>query len=377
MYRRTTLLLLVASSISLIGCEQKQEDNWQGSNAPTEVTTLTITPVSQALTVELPGRSRAFKEAEVRPQVTGIVVERNFEEGGMVKKGQSLYQIDDSTFQADLLSAEAELIRAEAVEESSYLKVNRYRALIKKKSISQQNLDEAEASYKEAKAQVLSAKAKINVAKINLSYAKIKAPISGVISKSNITAGALVTANQTETLTTIQQLDPINIDMVQSSSQLLRLKSAISQGRLQNNQPTEVTLQLEDGSTYEHKGVMQFMEANVDESTGSVTLRAEFANPDGLLLPGMFVRATVIFGVDPQAILIPQNTVTRDSAGNATVMTVGTDNTVSVTPVVTAQAIDNQWRITDGLKAGDKVITSGLQKVGQGSVVKVQSGNQE
>lgn len=374
MYRRTTLLLLVASSISLIGCEQKQEDNWQGSNAPTEVTTLTITPVSQALTVELPGRSRAFKEAEVRPQVTGIVVERNFEEGGMVKKGQSLYQIDDSTFQADLLSAEAELIRAEAVEESSYLKVNRYRALIKKKSISQQNLDEAEASYKEAKAQVLSAKAKINVAKINLSYAKIKAPISGVISKSNITAGALVTANQTETLTTIQQLNPINIDMVQSSSQLLRLKSAISQGRLQNDQPTEVTLQLEDGSTYEHKGVMQFMEANVDESTGSVTLRAEFANPDGLLLPGMFVRATVIFGVDPQAILIPQNTVTRDSAGNATVMTVGTDNTVSVTPVVTAQAIDNQWRITDGLKAGDKVITSGLQKVGQGSVVTVQSG---
>ena len=318
MTRRTTLSLLIASSLLLVGCEQSQEGQAQGGPVPTpEVTVMTVEPVRQALTVELPGRSRAFKEAEVRPQVTGIISERNFEEGGVVEKGQSLYQIDDSTFQADLLSAEAELIRAQASEESTYSTVRRYRALITKKSISQQDLDEAEAAYKEAKAQVLVAKAKINTAKINLSYAQVKAPISGVISKSNVTAGALVTANQAATLTTIQQLDPINVDIVQSSAQLLRLKAAMSQGHLQKDESAQVTLTLEDGSTYAHKGTMKFTEVNVDESTGSVTLRAEFANPDGLLLPGMFVRATVTVGVDPVAILIPQNTVTRDATGKA------------------------------------------------------------
>ncbi|WP_221067759.1 efflux RND transporter periplasmic adaptor subunit [Vibrio alfacsensis] len=377
MTRRTTLSLLIASSLLLVGCEQSQEDQAQMGPAPTqEVTVMTVEPVRQALTVELPGRSRAYMEAEVRPQVTGIISERNFVEGGVVKKGQSLYQIDDSTFQADLLSAEAELIRAQAAAESTHSTVKRYRALITKKSISQQDLDEAEAAYKEAKAQVLVAKARINTAKINLSYAQVKAPIGGVISKSNVTAGALVTANQAATLTTIQQLDPINVDIVQSSSQLLRLKSALSQGQLQEDQSAQVTLKLEDGSTYAHKGIMKFTEVNVDESTGSVTLRAEFANPDGLLLPGMFVRATVTLGVDPDAILIPQNTVTRDSTGKASVLTVGVDNKVSVTPVTTAESINNQWRITDGLKPGDKVITTGIQKVRPGSPVTIQAGQQ-
>ncbi|EKM14236.1 acriflavine resistance protein A [Vibrio harveyi] len=377
MTRRTTLSLLIASSLLLVGCEQSQEGQAQGGPAPTpEVTVMTVEPVRQALTVELPGRSRAFKEAEVRPQVTGIISERNFEEGGVVEKGQSLYQIDDSTFQADLLSAEAELIRAQASEESTYSTVRRYRALITKKSISQQDLDEAEAAFKEAKAQVLVAKAKINTAKINLSYAQVKAPISGVISKSNVTAGALVTANQAATLTTIQQLDPINVDIVQSSAQLLRLKAAMSQGHLQKDESAQVTLTLEDGSTYAHKGIMKFTEVNVDESTGSVTLRTEFANPDGLLLPGMFVRATVTVGVDPVAILIPQNTVTRDATGKASVMTVGADNKVTITPVTTAESIGNQWRITDGLKVGDKVITTGLQMIQPGSPVTIQSGEQ-
>ncbi|MDW1878247.1 multidrug efflux RND transporter periplasmic adaptor subunit VmeA, partial [Vibrio sp. Vb1026] len=294
----------------------------------------------------------------------------------VVEKGQSLYQIDDSSFQADLLSAEAGLIRAQASEESTFATVKRYRALITKKSISQQDLDEAEAAYKEAKAQVLVAKAKINTAKINLTYTRVKAPISGVISKSNVTAGALVTANQADKLTTIQQLDPINVDIVQSSAQLLRLKAALSQGHMQEDQSAQVALTLEDGSTYEHKGTMKFTEVNVDESTGSVTLRAEFPNPDGLLLPGMFVRATVITGVDPSAILIPQNTVTRDATGKASVMTVSADNTVAITPVITAEVIDNQWRIIDGLKAGDQIITAGLQKVRPGSPVTIQTGEQ-
>ncbi|ELB2879558.1 multidrug efflux RND transporter periplasmic adaptor subunit VmeA [Vibrio parahaemolyticus] len=378
MRRRTTLSLLIASSLFMAGCQPSQEGTEQGGGAApaTEVNALTVEPVRQALTVELPGRSRAFKEAEVRPQVTGIISERNFVEGGVVEKGQSLYQIDDSSFQADLLSAEAELIRAQASEESTFATVKRYRALITKKSISQQDLDEAEAAYKEAKAQVLVAKAKINTAKINLTYTRVKAPISGVISKSNVTAGALVTANQADKLTTIQQLDPINVDIVQSSAQLLRLKAALSQGHMQEDQSAQVALTLEDGSTYEHKGTMKFTEVNVDESTGSVTLRAEFPNPDGLLLPGMFVRATVITGVDPSAILIPQNTVTRDATGKASVMTVSADNTVAITPVITAEVIDNQWRIIDGLKAGDQVITAGLQKVRPGSPVTIQTGEQ-
>ncbi|HCH6455681.1 TPA: multidrug efflux RND transporter periplasmic adaptor subunit VmeA [Vibrio parahaemolyticus] len=378
MRRRTTLSLLIASSLFMAGCQPSQEGTEQGGGAApaTEVNVLTVEPVRQALTVELPGRSRAFKEAEVRPQVTGIISERNFVEGGVVEKGQSLYQIDDSSFQADLLSAEAELIRAKASEESTFATVKRYRALITKKSISQQDLDEAEAAYKEAKAQVLVAKAKINTAKINLTYTRVKAPISGVISKSNVTAGALVTANQADKLTTIQQLDPINVDIVQSSAQLLRLKAALSQGHMQEDQSAQVALTLEDGSTYEHKGTMKFTEVNVDESTGSVTLRAEFPNPDGLLLPGMFVRATVITGVDPSAILIPQNTVTRDATGKASVMTVSADNTVAITPVITAEVIDNQWRIIDGLKAGDQVITAGLQKVRPGSPVTIQTGEQ-
>ncbi|EGR1371269.1 multidrug efflux RND transporter periplasmic adaptor subunit VmeA [Vibrio parahaemolyticus] len=378
MRRRTTLSLLIASSLFMAGCQPSQEGTEQGGGAApaTEVNVLTVEPVRQALTVELPGRSRAFKEAEVRPQVTGIISERNFVEGGVVEKGQSLYQIDDSSFQADLLSAEAELIRAQASEESTFATVKRYRALITKKSISQQDLDEAEAAYKEAKAQVLVAKAKINTAKINLTYTRVKAPISGVISKSNVTAGALVTANQADKLTTIQQLDPINVDIVQSSAQLLRLKAALSQGHMQEDQSAQVALTLEDGSTYEHKGTMKFTEVNVDESTGSVTLRAEFPNPDGLLLPGMFVRATVITGVDLSAILIPQNTVTRDATGKASVMTVSADNTVAITPVITAEVIDNQWRIIDGLKAGDQVITAGLQKVRPGSPVTIQTGEQ-
>lgn len=378
MRRRTTLSLLIASSLFMAGCQPSQEGTKQGGGAApaTEVNVLTVEPVRQALTVELPGRSRAFKEAEVRPQVTGIISERNFVEGGVVEKGQSLYQIDDSSFQADLLSAEAELIRAQASEESTFATVKRYRALITKKSISQQDLDEAEAAYKEAKAQVLVAKAKINTAKINLTYTRVKAPISGVISKSNVTAGALVTANQADKLTTIQQLDPINVDLVCRLLLEKKKKAALSQGHMQEDQSAQVALTLEDGSTYEHKGTMKFTEVNVDESTGSVTLRAEFPNPDGLLLPGMFVRATVITGVDPSAILIPQNTVTRDATGKASVMTVSADNTVAITPVITAEVIDNQWRIIDGLKAGDQVITAGLQKVRPGSPVTIQTGEQ-
>ncbi len=379
MRRKTTLSLLIASGLFMAGCQPSQDGakNSGGTAPATEVEVLTVEPVRQMLTVELPGRSRAFKEAEVRPQVSGIVSERNFVEGGVVKQGQSLYQIDDSTYQAALLSAEAELIRANATEESTFSTVKRYRALIAKKSISQQDLDEAEAAYKEARAQALVAKAAINTAKINLSYTQVKAPIGGVIGKSSVTAGALVTANQSDKLATIQQLDPINIDIVQSSAQLLRLKSALSQGHIQQDESAEVTLELEDGSTYAHKGKMKFVEVNVDESTGSVTLRAEFPNPDGLLLPGMFVRATVITGVDPEAILIPQNTLTRDATGKATVMTVSDDNKVVATPVTTAETVGNQWRIISGLQAGDKVITAGLQKVGPGSSVSIQSGEQE
>jgi membrane fusion protein, multidrug efflux system len=370
--------MLAASNLLIVGCQPNQEVTKQVSSADrtTEVKVLTVKPVHQVLKVDLPGRTRAFKEAEVRPQVNGIISERNFVEGSVVEQEQSLYQIDDAAYQAALLSAEAELIRASATEHAASATVKRARVLIAKNAISQQEFEEAEAAYKAAQAQVIVAKAAINTAKINLAYTQVKAPISGVIGKSSITAGALVTASQSEQLVTIQQLDPINIDIVQSSAQLLRLKSALKNGHLQQDDSAVVTLQLEDGSKYEYAGKMKFTEVNVNESTGSVTLRAEFPNPDSLLLPGMFVRATVITGVDPAAILVPQNTVMRDAKGQAIVMTVNTENKVIAKPVTTSETVGNQWRIISGLDVGDRVITAGLQKVRAGSSVTIQSSEQ-
>ncbi|MCE9679681.1 efflux RND transporter periplasmic adaptor subunit [Shewanella sp. AS1] len=349
----------------------KEEAQGQAAATPrsTEVGVIKVVSQAQAIQVELPGRSKAFLEAEVRPQVSGIIMERGFVEGTDVKKGQSLYQIDPSTYKAALASAEADLSRANASLASNKARAARYQELIKTNAISQQDFDDADAAYKEAIASVMVAKAALHTAKINLEYTQVQAPISGRIGKSYVTPGALVTANQSQMLATIQQLDPINVDIAQSSAQLLRLKSRLKQGALQAADNANVTLILEDGSQYPHSGLLRFSEVNVDENTGSVTLRAEFPNPDGILLPGMYVRAVLNTGTDPEAILVPQKAITRNSKGQAVAMVIGADNKVEPRVVTTAEVIDHQWRITQGLAAGDQLIVEGLQKIRPGAPV--------
>jgi membrane fusion protein, multidrug efflux system len=362
---------VVTATIWISACSQESHTDAaaQGAPPPTPVSILNVSTQSQVIQVELPGRSRAFKEAEVRPQVSGIITERGFTEGTEVVKGQSLYQIDPATYRAALLSAEADLASAEAGLVSAKAKADRFQSLVKTKAISQQDFDEAQAAFKEAQARVTVAKAAINTANISLQYTQVKAPISGRIGKSSITAGALVTANQADTLATISQLDPINVDIAQSSAQLLRLKAKFRQGELQKSDNADVSLVLEDGSNYQHTGTLRFAEVSVDEATGSVTLRAEFPNPDGLLLPGMYVRALINTGIDPNAILVPQKAITRNSKGEAVAMLVDANNKVEMRPVTTAEVLDNQWRITSGLTAGDKLIVEGLQKIRPGAEV--------
>lgn len=369
-------IVKIASVISvalwITACGQKANEN-QGAGSPrsVEVSIMEVVSGPQSIFVELPGRSKAYLEAEVRPQVSGIITERGFVEGGNVKQGQSLYQIDPSAYKAVVISAEADLTRANASLVSAKAKAERSKELVKINAISQQDFDDADALYKEASASVTVAKAAIHTAKINLEYTQVKAPISGHIGVSNVTAGALVTANQSQILTKIQQLNPINVDITQSSVQLLRLKAKLKQGQLQATNVAEVSLVLEDGSRYPQMGLLQFAEVSVNENTGSVILRAKFPNPDGILLPGMYVRSLLNTGTDPQAILVPQKAITRNPKGQAIAMLVNAENKVESRVVTTAEVIDNQWRITKGLAVGDKVIVVGLQKIRPGTTVTI------
>ncbi|GGB45717.1 efflux RND transporter periplasmic adaptor subunit [Shewanella inventionis] len=374
MHKALKVAAVISAAIWITACGKAEDaaQAQQQQQPPSPVGVMTVEAVSQAITVELPGRSRAFLEAEVRPQVSGIITKRAFTEGSEVSQGQSLYQIDSATYKAALVSAEADLASANAALASAKAKAARYAQLVKTNAVSKQDFDETEAAYKEAQAAVTVAKAAINTANINLEYTEVKAPISGRIGKSSVTAGALVTANQATTLATIQQLDPINVDIVQSSVQLLRLKANLRSGQLLKSDNAKVSLMLEDGSTYDYEGTLQFAEVNVDETTGSVTLRAEFPNPDGTLLPGMYVRAQLNAGQDPQAILVPQRAITRNNKGQAVAMLVDKDNKVEMRVVKTAEVIDNQWRIVEGLAPGDKLIVEGLQKIRPGAPVSPQ-----
>lgn len=369
--RQTIKLASVISVALWMAACSPQEEKAQAGAGPRsmEVGILNVVAQPQVIQVELPGRSKAFLEAEVRPQVSGIITKRSFVEGGNVKQGESLYQIDSATYKAALVSANADLARANAGLASAKAKAARYQQLVKTNAISKQEFDEAEAAYKEALANVTVAEAAINTAKINLQYTEVLAPISGRIGKSSVTAGALVTANQSQTLATIQQLDPINVDIAQSSAQLLRLKAKLKQGKLQASENADVQLLLEDGTQYSHLGKLQFAEVSVDENTGSVILRAEFPNPEGILLPGMYVRAMLNAGTDPQAILVPQKAITRNSKGQAVAMVVNDQGLVELKIVTTAEVIDNQWRVTSGLAVGDKLIVEGLQKIRPGAPV--------
>jgi len=363
---------VVSAALWITACGNGDENAQAQQPPPTPVGVMTVAAVSQLIQVELPGRSRAFLEAEVRPQVSGIITKRAFTEGTEVKQGQSLYQIDSATYNAALVSAEADLASAHAGLASAKAKAARYAKLVTTNAISQQDFDDAEAAYKEAQASVSVANAAINTATINLEYTEVKAPISGRIGKSSVTAGALVTANQSNTLATIQQLDPINVDIVQSSVQMLRLQANLRSGQLLKSDNANVSLILEDGRTYDQQGTLQFAEVNVDETTGSVTLRAEFPNPNGILLPGMYVRALLNAGHDPQAILVPQRAITRNSKGEAVAMIVNQDKNVELRVVKTAEVIGNKWRIVDGLSVGDKLIVEGLQKIRPGAPVSPQ-----
>jgi multidrug efflux system membrane fusion protein len=318
------------------------------------------------VTTELPGRTDAYRVAEVRPQVSGIVLKRNFTEGSDVKAGESLYQIDPATYQAAFDSASGELAKAQAAANIAHLTVKRYLPLMGTHYVSKQEYDQAVATARQADASVIAARAAVETARINLAYTKVTSPISGRIGKSSVTEGALVSNGQASALATVQQLDPIYVDVTQSSNDFMRLK----QSRLQTGEnASSVQLLMENGQPYPLKGSLQFSDVTVDESTGSITLRAIFPNPQHILLPGMFVRARIDEGTQPQAILVPQQGVTRTPRGEASVMVVNAKNQAEARNVVAPQAIGDQWLITQGLQEGDRVIVSGLQKVRPGVAV--------
>ncbi|ELM1618349.1 efflux RND transporter periplasmic adaptor subunit [Salmonella enterica] len=360
---------IIFSAALLTGCNDQGDT--QAHTGEPQVTVHLAETAPLAVTTELPGRTSAFRIAEVRPQVSGIVLKRNFTEGSDVEAGQSLYQIDPATYQADYDSTKGELAKSEAAAAIAHLTVKRYVPLVGTKYISQQEYDQAIADARQADAAVVAAKAAVESARINLAYTKVTSPISGRIGKSNVTEGALVTNGQSTELATVQQLDPIYVDVTQSSNDFMRLKQSVEQGSLHKDSASStVQLVMENGQVYPLKGTLQFSDVTVDESTGSITLRAVFPNPQHSLLPGMFVRARIDEGVQPNAILVPQQGVTRTPRGDAMVMVVNDKSQVEARNVVAAQAIGDKWLISEGLKPGDKVIISGLQKARPGVKVK-------
>jgi len=338
-----------------------------------EVAVVTVRPEPVELTTELPGRTSAYRVAEIRPQVNGLIQKRLFKEGSDVKAGEVLYQIDPAPYQSALTNARASLSRAEANLPGIRSRVGRYKDLIADKAVSQQDFDDASAALKQAEADVESWKAAVETASINLAYTRITAPISGRIGRSTVTEGALVTAHQPLTLATIQQLDPIYMDVPQSTADLLRLKSRLKAGHLDRSGTNQkkVQLLLEDGTTYPEEGTLEFQDVTVDPTTGSVILRVVFPNPQGVLLPGMFERAVVKEGVNRRAILIPQQAVSRDPKGNPTVLIVDGGGKVEPRLLEIDRAIGDKWLVTSGLVSGDRVIVEGLQKARPGASVKV------
>ena len=344
----------------LTGCDREQQA--QSSRSVPEVATVTVKTQKVVLTTELPGRTSAFRVAEIRPQVSGLILKRLFEEGSDVKAGQVLYQIDPAPFQAALDNAKAALGRSEANLEAIRLRAERYKDLLAEKAVSQQDYDDAAAALTQVTADIAYYKATLRTARINLGYAKITAPISGRIGRSSVTDGAIVTAYQPMPLATIQQLDPVYVDVPQSTIDLLRLKSRLKAGLL-NQQGTDwnkVKLMLEDGTAYPREGTLQFSDVTVDPTTGSVILRVVFPNPNDVLLPGMFVRAIINEGVKEQAILIPQQGVSRDPRGNPFALVVDAESKAGFRPLTLDRAIGDKWLVSAGLSPGDKVIVEGL-----------------
>ena len=351
----------------MAGCSKKQEAP-HAQQAP-QVVVFTVNPAALPMSAELPGRTNAYQVADVRPQVGGLIQKRLFVEGSDVKAGTALYQIDPATYQAAYNSAKAALSKAKANLLTAGPKAARYKELVAIEGVSRQEYDDAVAAFEQAKADVESATAALETANINLKYSTVTAPISGRTSRSTVTAGALVTAGQADALTTVQQLDPMYVDVTQSSTDLLRLKRQMADGSLKKvgDGQAKVDLILPDGTKYGVSGKLQFAGVSVDPTTGNVVLRALFPNPKGELLPGMYVRAQLETGVDEKAITVPQVGVTRNQKGQATALILNKENKVEQRVLTTSGTIGNDWLVTSGLAAGDRVIVEGLQKVKPGA----------
>lgn len=374
-----TEMVSVALVLALMACDQNKQDNGQAAAPPPEVGVFTVTPERLTITTELPGRTQPFRIAEVRPQVSGVVLKRMFAEGSEVKEGQQLYQIDPATYQAAYDSARASQARAEATRKVAVSLVERYRPLVAANAVSKQDYDNAVASADQAAADVALYKAQVETARINLVYTRVLAPISGRIGRSAVTEGALVTSGQSSIMASVQQLDPIYVDVTQSSTEMLRLQRELAAGRLKSagDGATATKLLLEDGSEYPLPGKLLFSEVTVDSSTGSVTLRAQFPNPNRLLLPGMFVRAQIDEGVAEAALLVPQQGVTRNQRGEATALVVGEGDKVEQRVLNVDRTLGDRWLVKSGLVAGDRVIVEGLQKVKPGAPVRVAAAGQQ
>lgn len=336
-----------------------------------QVGVVTLQAESQTLSTDLPGRTRAFMIAEIRPQISGIVQKRLFTEGALVKAGQALYQIDPAAYQVAETSARAALARAGATAKTAYVNAGRNAELVQIDAISRQVYDESQALVQQTVADVAVAQAALDNARINLAYTRIVAPISGRTGLSTVTPGALVTANQAAVLTSISQLDQVYVDVTQSSTELLKLKSDLALGRFERvgQGDARIRIRLEDGRAYPHPGRLQFSGVSVDPSTGAVTLRAVVPNPDGLLMPGMYVRAQLDTGVTRQALLVPQQAVTRDTTGQASVLVVDAASKVERRAVGLDAAVGNRWMVVSGLVAGERVIVDGLQRIRPGDAV--------
>lgn len=366
------IVLCMLLSLALFACEDGSKAGPGGASGLREVAVVTLQPRREVYTTELAGRIASFQVAEVRPQVGGILQKRLFTEGSDVRAGQALYQIDPATYEAALESAEAALLKAEANVAPARLKAERFRELLAIKAVSRQEYDDAHAAFKQAEAEVAVNRAAVKTARIQLEYTKVRSPISGRIGKSAFTPGALVTANQAQALTSVRQLDPVYVDITQSSQDVLRLRAKFAKGELRKAaERAVVRLRLENGALYPHEGTFQFTDVSVDESTGTVSLRALFPNPDAVLLPGMYVRAVLNEGVDEKALLVPQRALLRDPKGQASVLLVGPDGTVESRLVEVGRTVGDSWQVLSGLEPGERVILEGGQNVRPGMKVKV------
>ncbi len=373
LFLRIGCSVLLAASALVAGCKRTDAAN-AAPPAPKEIGVVTVKTERAVFRTELPGRTVAPVIAEIRPQVGGILQKRLFTEGSYVKEGQALYQLDPAPFQATYASAQAGTRKAESALATARTVARRNTELVKIDAISQQVNDESQAAVQQGEAELAVARAAEQTARINLGYTRINSPISGWVELSTVTPGALVTANQTMALTTVQQRDPVHVHVTQSSSELLRLKRELASGRLQrgdgNGDEARIRLLLEDGTAYPNDGRLTFSGVTVDAGTGTVTLRAVMPNPDGLLMPGMYVRAVLQEGVDESALLVPQQAVTRAADGSASVLLVDGEGKLAKRPVVVGRAVGNRWQVLKGLAGGDRVMVDGMQRARVGDVVK-------